>query len=62
MNWERSEYHWKEKNGSVMEQWGGLTEEQVASRIQVAHDLTSDDAERVPAEWEHQLAEANHGA
>jgi hypothetical protein len=62
MNWERSEYNWKEKNGSVMEQWGDLTELQVASRIQEPDDLSGDDAEPEPAEWEHRLAESDHAA
>lgn len=62
MNWERSESSWKEKNGSVMEQWGELTEVQVASRIQDPDDMSGDDAEPEPAEWEHRLAEADHEA
>jgi len=67
MNWERNEYNWKAKNGSVMEQWGDLTEEQVASRIQDADEMSGDDAEGgeaegEPTEWEHRLAEADHAA
>lgn len=61
MNWNRVEGNWKQLKGSVKEQWGRLTDddidviagqrEQLAGRIQEAYGVARDEAERQIDDW-----------
>lgn len=56
MNWDRIEGNWKQFTGKVKEEWGDLTDddvakangnrEQLAGRIQERYGCTKDEAER----------------
>jgi len=56
MNWDRVEGNWKQLTGKVKEQWGNLTEddiavingkqEQLVGRIQERYGVAKDEAER----------------
>ena len=63
MNWDRVEGKWKQIKGSIKEQWGVLTHDQVDSiagkrdqlvgKIQENYGLGRDEAERQVEDWEH---------
>ena len=62
MNWDRIEGNWKQATGKVKEQWGKLTDDdiafvagkrdQLAGKIQERYGIAKDEAERQVSEWE----------
>jgi uncharacterized protein YjbJ (UPF0337 family) len=62
MNWDRIEGNWKQATGKVKEQWGKLTDDdiafvngkrdQLAGRIQERYGIGKDEAERQLSDWE----------
>jgi uncharacterized protein YjbJ (UPF0337 family) len=62
MNWDRIEGNWKQAKGKVKEQWGKLTDDdiafvngkrdQLAGRIQERYGIGKDEAERQLSDWE----------
>lgn len=59
MNWDRIEGNWAKIKGNVIEQWDGLTEDQLASRIQETSGIADDEAERELTDWQQRLSEIN---
>ena len=57
MNWDRIEYNWKRIKGNVVEQWDGLTEDQLASRIRETYGVEDDVAEPELTDWQQRLRE-----
>ncbi len=61
MNWDRIEGNWKQFTGKVKEEWGDLTDdeiaeangnrEQLAGRIQERYGVAKDEAERQVDTW-----------
>ena len=61
MDWNRVEGNWKQFNGKVKEQWGDLTDDeiaqingkrdQLAGKIQERYGVARDEAERQIDEW-----------
>ena len=61
MNWDRIEGNWKQFKGSVKEQWGKLTDDdldyvegkrdQLAGKIQEAYGIGRDEADRQLTDW-----------
>jgi uncharacterized protein YjbJ (UPF0337 family) len=61
MNWDRIEGNWKQFKGSVKEQWGKLTDDdldvaegrrdKLVGRIQERYGLAKDEAERQIDDW-----------
>jgi len=62
MNWERVEDNWKRIKGNVMEQWDGLTEDQLVSRVQETCGIADDEAERELTDWQQRLSEIRRAA
>ncbi len=62
MNWERIEENWKRIKGNVAEQWDGLTEDQLASRIQESYGLLDDEAEAELSDWQERLNEISRAS
>jgi uncharacterized protein YjbJ (UPF0337 family) len=62
MNWDRLAGDWKQFKGSVKEQWGKLTDDdltrvegkrdQLVGRIQNRYGIAKDEAERQVKDWE----------
>ena len=62
MNWDTIKGNWKQMTGSVREQWGKLTDddmamvegqrEQLVGRIQERYGIAKDKAEEQVREWE----------
>jgi uncharacterized protein YjbJ (UPF0337 family) len=62
MNWDRISGDWKQFKGSVKEQWGKLTDDdltlvegkrdQLVGRIQNRYGIAKDEAERQVTDWE----------
>ena len=59
MNWDRIEGNWAKIKGNVIEQWDGLTEDQLASRIQETSGIADDEAERELTDWQQRLSDIN---
>jgi len=59
MNWDRIEGNWKRVKGNVVEQWDGLTEDQLASRIRESYGISDDESERELTDWQQRLIEIN---
>jgi len=59
MNWDRIEGNWKKIKGNVLEQWDGLTDDQLSSRIQETYGSSDDEAERELTDWQQRLSEIN---
>jgi uncharacterized protein YjbJ (UPF0337 family) len=59
MNWDRIEGNWTKIKGNVIEQWDGLTEDQLVSRIQETFGIADDEAERELTDWQQRLSEIN---
>lgn len=57
MNWDRPEANWTKLKGNVIEQWEGLTEGQLISRIQETSGIADDEAERELTDWQQRLSE-----
>jgi uncharacterized protein YjbJ (UPF0337 family) len=61
INWDRIEGNWKQFKGSVRQQWGRLTEDDLevvagrrdhlAGKIQAAYGITREASEKQLAEW-----------
>ncbi len=62
MNWDHIEDNWNRIKGNVLEQWDGLTEDQLVSRIQETYGIADDDAERELTDWQLRLSEINRTA
>lgn len=62
MNWEQAKGNWNELKGKVKQQWGDLTDDDVAringsrdelvGRVQKAYGLSKEDADRQVRQWE----------
>ena len=62
MNWDRIEGNWKQFKGSVKEQWGKLTDDELdvigghkdklLGKLQESYGISKDEADRQVAEWE----------
>ena len=59
MNWDRIDGNWKKLKGNVLEQWDGLTDDQLSSRIQETYGSSDDEAERELTDWQQRLSEIN---
>ena len=67
MNWDRIEGNWKQFKGTVKQQWGKLTDDQLdtisgkrdvlAGKIQEAYSVSKEDAEKQLASWQEQQKE-----
>jgi len=65
MNWDRVEGNWRQVKGSVKEQWGKLTDDQLdviagkrgqlAGKIQEAYGISKDEVEKQLVAWQRQL-------
>lgn len=63
MNWDRIEGNWKQFQGKVKEQWGKLTDgdmaiirgrrDQLVGKIQEQYGISKDEAERQVVDFEH---------
>ena len=53
MNWDRIEGNWKQLKGKAKEQWGKLTDDQLAGKIQEQYGLTKDEANRQLDDFEN---------
>jgi uncharacterized protein YjbJ (UPF0337 family) len=62
MNWDRIEGNWEQIKGNVLEQWDGLTADQLASRIRETYGIADDEAERELTDWQQRLSEINRAA
>jgi len=62
MNWDRIAGNWKQMTGSVREQWGKLTDDdltviegkrdQLVGKVQERYGIAKDEAERQVQSWE----------
>lgn len=65
MNWDQIKGNWKQVKGQARQQWGKLTDDDVATaeghreefvgRIQERYGITKEEAERQVAEWERSI-------
>jgi uncharacterized protein YjbJ (UPF0337 family) len=65
MNWDRIEGSWRQLTGKVKEQWGKLTEDdlavisgkqdQLVGRIQERYGIAKDEAERQVNSWVNRM-------
>lgn len=62
MNWEHVEDNWMKVKGNVNEQWDGLTEDQLTSRIQESYGTTEFETECELTDWQQRLREINRDA
>jgi uncharacterized protein YjbJ (UPF0337 family) len=61
MNWDRIEGNWKQFKGTVKQQWGRLTDDQLdviggkrdqlAGKIQETYGISKDETDKQLAEW-----------
>jgi uncharacterized protein YjbJ (UPF0337 family) len=68
MNWDRIQGNWKQLAGRIREQWGKLTDddlaviagrrEQFLGKIQQLYGVARDEAERQLAAWERNVRES----
>ena len=68
MNWDRIEGNWKQVKGTIKEQWGKLTDDdldvaagkrdQLVGRIQNRYGVAKDEAERQIDEWARKYEDA----
>jgi uncharacterized protein YjbJ (UPF0337 family) len=72
MNWDRIEGNWKQFKGSVRQQWGQFTDDQLdviagrrdllLGRIQELYGLSKDETEKQLIDWQERIeASANPG-
>jgi uncharacterized protein YjbJ (UPF0337 family) len=62
MNWDQIEGNWNKAKGKVKEQWGKLTDDdiatingkrdQLAGKVQERYGIAKDEAERQVSDWE----------
>jgi uncharacterized protein YjbJ (UPF0337 family) len=57
MNLDRIEGNWNKIKGNVLEQWDGLTEDQLTGRIQETYGIADDGVERELTDWQQRLSE-----
>jgi uncharacterized protein YjbJ (UPF0337 family) len=57
MNWDRIEDNCRQFNGSVIERWDDLTENQIGSCIRDTYDVTDDEADCELSDWELRLTD-----
>ena len=57
MNWDRIEDNWERIKGNVLEQWDGLSGDELASRVRETAGNTDDEAERELTDWQQRLNE-----
>lgn len=67
MNWDRIEGNWKQFKGSVLQQWGKLTDDQLdviegkrdvlLGRIQEVYGISREEGERQLADWQKRMEE-----
>jgi uncharacterized protein YjbJ (UPF0337 family) len=67
MNWDRIEGNWKQLKGSVKEQWGQLTDDQLdviagkrnnlVGKIQETYGISKDETEKQLAAWQKRMKE-----
>jgi uncharacterized protein YjbJ (UPF0337 family) len=57
MNWDRIESNWERIKGNVLEQWDGLTEDQLASQVRETAGDSDYEAERELTDWQERLNE-----
>jgi uncharacterized protein YjbJ (UPF0337 family) len=70
MNWDRIEGNWKQFKGSVRQQWGKLTDDQLdviggkrdslAGKIQETYGISKDETEKQLADWQQRLKDSQH--
>lgn len=68
MNWHRIQGNWKQAAGRIKEEWGQLTDddlavvagrrEQLAGKIQERYGLALHEAEQQVAEWQRKASDA----
>ena len=68
MNWEQIQGGWKQVTGQAKEQWGKLTDDdlavvagrrdQLAGKIQERYGVAKDDAEKQIAEWQRKASDS----
>lgn len=57
MNWDRIESGWKQGKGDVREQWGDISDDQVADSIQDTFGYLYAEPESEVTEWQQHLRE-----
>ncbi|MEQ1774167.1 MAG: hypothetical protein ABL891_10345 [Burkholderiales bacterium] len=57
MNWDRIEDNCKQFNGSVIERWDDLTENQIGSCIRDTYAIADDEADCELSDWELRLSD-----
>lgn len=67
MNWDRIEGNWKQFKGSVKEQWGKITDDQLdviagkraqlTGKIQESYGISKELAEKQVADWQKHMKE-----
>ncbi len=62
MNWDNIGDNWVQFKGNVNEQWDGLTEDRLTTRIQEFYDVTDSGAVRELTDWQQRLSEINRAA
>ena len=70
MNWDRIEGNWKLFKGNVKDQWGKLTDDQLAviagkrdhlaGKIQETYGISRDATEKQLTDWQKRMKEMNH--
>ena len=59
MNWDNIEGNWKHFKSDVTEQWGTLTDGQLASRVLDTYEIEDDGDEREFSDWQQRQSEIN---
>ena len=70
MNWDRIQGNWKQFKGSVRQQWGKLTDDELdvfagqrnllMGRIQELYGISKDETEKQLSDWEKRILESAH--
>jgi uncharacterized protein YjbJ (UPF0337 family) len=68
MNWDRIEGNWKQFKGSVRQQWGKLTDDELdvfagqrnllMGRIQELYGISKDETEKQLSDWQTRILES----
>ena len=59
MNWDQTENGWRQGKGDVTDQWGDVSDDQLAGSIQDAFGYGYAEAESEVTEWQQHLREIN---
>lgn len=59
MNWDNIEDNWKHFKSDVTQQWGTLTDGQLASRVLDTYEIVNEDEERELSDWQQRVSEIN---